>query len=135
MAEYAQTLKQIPLFAEMSDAHLQRIANSARERRFDAGTPIVSAGEAGIGFYLIVAGRAEVQRNKRTLRTLNPGDYFGELAILRDQPRSATVIATEATTCLVLTRWDFKGVLQANPAMAVPLLETVARRLEDDDTR
>lgn len=135
MAEYAQTLKQIPLFAEMSDAHLQRIANSARERRFDAGTPIVSAGEAGIGFYLIVAGRAEVQRNKRTLRTLNPGDYFGELAILRDQPRSATVIATEPTTCLVLTRWDFKGVLQANPAMAVPLLETVARRLEDDDTR
>lgn len=135
MGNYAQTLKLVPLFAELSDAHLQRIANSARERRYEPGNPIVSAGEIGHGFYLIVAGRAEVQRNDRTLRSLNPGEYFGELAILRDQPRSATVIATEPTTCIVLTRWDFKGILQANPAMAVSLLETVARRLQGDDIR
>lgn len=135
MAESTEFLKRVPLFAEMSKAHLERIANSARERHFESGAPIVSEGEKGQGFYLIVAGRADVQQRGRTLRTLGPGDYFGELALLRDQPRSATVIARERTTCLALTRWDFRGILEANPTIALHLLETVAARIRDDENR
>lgn len=135
MADYAHVLKRVPLFAEMPDAHLQRIANTARERHFEPGTTIVTAGQTGHGFYLIVAGRADVQRGGRTLRTLNPGEYFGELALLRDQPRSATVVATAPTTCLTLARWDFKSILDANPGIALHLLNTVAARLQDDDSR
>lgn len=135
MANYARFLTQVPLFAGMSEAHLQRIVNSAHERHFEPGTQIVSEGEKGQGFYLITAGRADVQRRGRTLRTLEPGDYFGELALLRDQPRSATVIAKERTICLALTRWDFKGILEANPAIAIQLLEAVATRVHDEDTR
>jgi CRP-like cAMP-binding protein len=135
VADYARFLTQVPLFAGMSEAHLRRIVNSTHERHFDPGTPIVSEGETGQGFYLITAGRADVQRRGRTLRTLEPGDYFGELALLRDQPRSATVIAKERTTCLALTRWDFKGILEANPAIAVQLLEAVASRVHDEDSR
>lgn len=135
MADYVRYLKQVPLFAGLSDPHLQRIANSARERSFEPGTPIVSEGETGQGFYLIVSGRAKVQRGERVLRTLNAGDYFGELALLRDRPRSATVVAADRTMCLALTRWDFKGLLDANPTIAVHLLETVSARLDDADGR
>ncbi len=133
MTDHIAQLKRVPLFADLADAHLQRIANSARERQFEVGKPIVSAGEAGHGFYMITRGHAEVQQGGRAIRTLGPGDYFGELALLRDTPRSATVIARQPTTCLQLTRWDFKGILDANPTLAVRLLETVAQRVKDDE--
>ncbi len=133
MADHTEHLKQVALFAGIPDAQLQRIANGVKERRFDAGESIVSAGEPGHGFYLIVRGRAEVKRGDRTIRTLGPGDYLGELALIRETPRTATVVAKDPTTCLVLTRWDFKGILDTNPAIAVRLLETVASRIQEDE--
>lgn len=133
MADHVAQLKKVALFAGIPDAQLQRIANGVKERRFDAGAAIVSAGEPGHGFYLIVQGRAEVKRGDRAIRTLGPGDYLGELALIRETPRTATVVAKDPTTCLVLTRWDFKGILDTNPAIAVRLLETVASRIEDDE--
>jgi CRP-like cAMP-binding protein len=134
VADHTEHLKKVSLFAGIPDAQLQRIANGVKERRFDAGASIVSAGEPGHGFYLITRGRAEVTRDGRPLRTLGPGDYFGELALIRETPRTATVVAKEPqTTCLVLTRWDFKGILDANPAIAIRLLETVAKRIQDDE--
>ena len=134
MADHMEYLKKVPLFAGITDAQLQRIANGVKERRFESGAPIVSAGEPGHGFYLIVRGEAEVTREGRTIRTLGPGDYFGELALVREAPRSATVVAKEPTTCLALTRWDFKGILDANPAITIRLLETVASRIRGDET-
>lgn len=134
MADYTEQLKKIPLFAGIPHAQMQRIANGVKERKFAAGSPIVSTGETGHGFYLIMQGRAEVTQGGRTVRTLGPGEYFGELALVRETPRSATVVATEPeTTCLVLTRWDFKGILDANPTIAIRLLETVASRIRDDE--
>lgn len=135
MAGHAEQLRKIPLFDGVSDADLRRIGESARERRFDPGSAIVSAGEPGHGFYLILDGRLEVNKDGRTIRTLGPGDYFGELALIRETPRSATVVAKDPTTCLALTRWDFKGIVVANPSIAIRLLETVANRLPDDGTR
>lgn len=135
MPDHLVYLKRVPLFAGLSDTHLQRIANSVHERTFEPGTSIVSEGEPGQGFYLIVSGRARVQRGDRIIRTLEPGDYFGELALLRNQPRSATVVAADRTTCLALTRWDFKGLLEATPTIAVHLLETISARLDDADSR
>jgi len=133
VANYSEHLKKVPLFAAVPGGQLQRIANGVKERRFDAGTAIVSAGETGHGFYLIVQGHAEVKRDGRTIRTLGPGEYFGEIALLYDRPRTATVEAKDPTTCLILTRWDFKGILEANPTMAISLLEAVASRVLDDE--
>ena len=133
MADHIERLKKVPLFVGVPDAQLQRIANGVKERRFDAGASIVSAGEPGHGFYLIVQGSAVVKRGDRTIGTLGPGDYFGELALVRETPRTATVVAGDPTTCLVLTRWDFKGILDTNPAIAIRLLETVASRIQDDE--
>lgn len=135
MTDHVSQLKRVPIFAGLSEAHLRRISNSVHERSFEPDTPILSEGEPGQGFYLIVSGRAKVQHGDRVIRILNPGEYFGELALLRDQPRSATVVAADRTTCLALTRWDFKGLLDANPTIAVHLLETVAARLDDADSR
>ena len=134
MADHIAHLTKVPLFDGITDAQLQRIANGVKERRYEPGAAIVSAGETGHGFYLIVQGRAEVNRDGRTIRTLGPGDYFGELALVRESPRSATVIAKEPTTCLALTRWDFKGILDANPTIAIRLLETVASRIHEDES-
>lgn len=133
VADHTEHLKKVALFVGIPDAQLQRIANGVKERRFDAGTSIVSTGEPGHGFYLIVQGRADVKRGDRTLRTLGPGDYFGELALVRETPRTATVVARDPTTCLVLTRWDFKGILDSNPAIAIRILETVASRIQDEE--
>lgn len=133
MAGHAEQLKKVPLFEGVPDADLRRIADGAKERRFDAGSAIVSAGEPGHGFYLIIDGRVEVKRGNRTIATLGPGEYFGELALIRETPRTATVVAKDPTTCLALTRWDFKGIVVSNPSIAIRLLETVANRLQDDD--
>jgi len=132
---HAEQLKKIPLFEGVSDADLRRIADSAKERRFEAGAAIVSAGEPGHGFYLILDGRLEVRKGGRTIATLGPGDYFGELALIRETPRTATVVAKDPTTCLALARWDFKGIVVSNPSIAIRLLETVANRLPDDEAR
>lgn len=134
MAGHTDQLRKVPLFEGISNADLQRIAESAKERRFEAGAPIVSAGEPGHGFYLIINGRVEVTRGDRTIATLGPGDYFGELALIREMPRNATVVAKDPTTCLALARWDFKGIVVANPSIAIRLLETVASRIQDDET-
>jgi CRP-like cAMP-binding protein len=133
VAGHIDHLKKVSLFAGIPDAQLQRIANGVKERKFERGASIVSAGDPGHGFYLIVQGEAEVKRDGRTIRTLGPGDYFGELALVRETPRTATVVAKEPTTCLALTRWDFKGILDANPAIAIRLLETVASRIQEDE--
>jgi len=133
VTDHVDHLKNVSLFAGIPEAQLQRIANGVKERRFEPGASIVSAGETGHGFYLIVHGQAEVKREGRTVRTLGPGDYFGELALVREIPRTATVMAKEPTTCLALTRWDFKGILDANPQIAIRLLETVAGRVREDE--
>jgi len=132
MAGHAEELRTVPLFAEVSERQLQRIASKVRERRFDPGTSIVTAGETGVEFYLILDGRAEVHRDGRVVRALGQGDYFGEMALLRDRPRSATVIARDPLTCMVLTREDLKIILNANPDIMMRLLETVASRWHDD---
>jgi CRP-like cAMP-binding protein len=135
VASHAEQLKKVPLFEGISGTDLQRIAESGKERRFDAGTTIVSAGEPGQGFYLIMDGRVDVRQGNRTIATLGPGDYFGELALIRETPRTATVIAKDPTTCLALARWDFKGIVVSNPSIAIRLLETVANRIQDDGMR
>jgi CRP-like cAMP-binding protein len=133
VADHTEQLKRIPLFAGVPAAVLRRIATCVKEREYPAGATIVAANTPGHGFYLIVTGSAAVIRGGRTLRTLRMGDYFGELALIRKANRTATVMARDPTTCLVLTRWDFKGILDTNPAIALRLLETVASRVQDDE--
>ena len=129
-------LKKVPLFSRLSEKALASIVKVAIEKEFKSGTQIVSEGDTGTGFYLIISGSTEVSRNGAKIAKLRAGEFFGEMALLDGAPRSADVIALEDTKCLVLTLWVLKGIIAANPNVALGMLEELARRLrEAEQTR
>jgi CRP-like cAMP-binding protein len=119
----------IPLFRGLGPEELEAMLKSSKEMMFKAGDPIVKEGEAGLGFYVILDGQAFVKRKGKTVAKLKKGNFFGELALLDDQPRSADVVAAEATKCLVLLRWNFWALVSKNQKMARELLKEMARRM------
>jgi len=128
-------LARAPLFANLTTRQLNALARGARRRSFDPGAVIVHQGELGIGLYVLASGKAEVRRkdtegHDHVLATLGPGDFFGEMALLYDAPRTASVVAVEPTECVVLTRMEFKAALRAAPEIAVELLEVLGKRLQ-----
>jgi len=124
-------LKNVPLFAGLSDKELKSIADSMTERTFDAGSAVTEEGKTGIGFFVIQDGSATVSAGGKELRKLGAGDYFGEIALMAKSPRTATIVADTDLQCSGLTAWDFRALIEGNPAMSVTLLETLAQRLAD----
>jgi CRP/FNR family transcriptional regulator len=129
--ERIDLLRGVALFSGVADDGLAAIAAAATEIDVDAGRPIVRQGDVGTGFYLIVAGRARVVRDGRTLDVLGPGEFFGELAVLDGLPRIAMVVAEEPTRCLAVASWDFEAILAAQPGIALAVLREVAHRLRE----
>ncbi|HXW37585.1 MAG TPA: cyclic nucleotide-binding domain-containing protein [Nitrososphaerales archaeon] len=119
----------IPLFRGLEKDELMAIAKLSKEITFREGEAIVKTGEAGLGFYIIVDGQAVVKRKNKTVATLQRGSFFGEMALLDDQPRSADVVATEPTKCLVLLRWNFWSLVSKNKNVVRGLFKEMARRL------
>ena len=138
-AETIRFLQSVPLFKELDRQHQNVVAKTIFERSFQPGDVIVKEGQPGVGVYMIRSGRVEVVQgegeHERKLGTMRPGEVFGEIALLIDVPRTATVRALEPTTCLVLTAWNFRAELQQSAAMANTLLRVVARRLAECDKR
>lgn len=131
MAEVVDTLKRVPLFAGFSDRDLKRVAKNMTEREFPAGAEVTTQGADGVGFFVIDDGSAEVQVDGEVVRTLGPGEYFGEIALIDKGPRSATVVATTPLQCRGLTAWAFRPLLQTHPEMAWPMLEALVARLRE----
>lgn len=127
-------LKNVPLFGALKDRQLQRMADRMVERNYGAGDLIVKQGQGGEGFYVLINGKAEATRErsdgeKVVVNSFSPADFFGELALLdEDGVRTASITATEPTTCLVLTRWDFLAILRQDADMAVEILQEMAKR-------
>lgn len=117
------------IFSGLKRGQLRSIAKSSRERSFKEGDSIVRQGEPGVGFYLITDGSAEVRRDGRTLTRLGRGQFFGEMGLLDQQPRSADVVAVEDTSCLVLSAATFWSLVSTNPKIARGLVQELARRL------
>ncbi|HEX9268733.1 MAG TPA: cyclic nucleotide-binding domain-containing protein [Candidatus Limnocylindria bacterium] len=132
-ADNIEFLKHVPLFADLDRRDLEAIANAAVEQSYTAGQDIVRQGDTGVGAFIIRSGRAETLQEwsgeQRRIGELRSGDFFGEMALLDEFPRSATVRAIEPTTCLGIQRWHFRGILQSHPAIAVALLPVLSRRL------
>ncbi len=122
-------IRSVSLFSGLKEGQLKSIAKECKERSFQSGETIVKEGEIGVGFYLIADGNVEVRRKGKTISGLKKGDFFGEMALLDNQPRSADVVATTPTTCYVLTAWAFVGLVQSKPDMGVNLMKEVVRRL------
>jgi CRP-like cAMP-binding protein len=127
--ERVALLRGVALFRGVADDGLAAVADKATEVEFETGRTIVRQGEVGTGFFMIVSGRARVVRDARTLATLGPGQFFGELSLLDQQPRIAQVVAEEPTVCLAVASWDFEAILASQPGVALAILRGVARRL------
>ncbi len=133
--DLVESLKRVPIFAGVRDKELGRLVKVMRESRFNEGEAITTEGRSGVGFFLIEHGNATVSLRGEIVRTLGPGDHFGEIALIDEGPRSATVTATTDLRCRGLAAWEFKSFVQEHPEVAWPLLETLASRLRDAEDR
>lgn len=130
--EYLAT---VPLFSGLSTDELAQVVQAADEIDAPAGEVLVAEGRVGREFFLILTGEAVVQRSGQEIVALGPGQWFGELSLLDNQPRSATVQAVTDMKLLVLGQGEFAGLLENIPAIASKLLKTMARRLREADAR
>ena len=126
-------LSRVPLFSGLKKRQVESLAKRFVEREYGPETAIVTQGRGGEGLFLIVAGHTDVIREradgeKVQVNAFGPSDFFGELALLDDGPRTASVTTTEPTKCLVLTRWDFYGALREDVDMSIAILQEMARR-------
>ena len=125
-----ETLAAIPLFASLSEAELRELATWFDEQSVSQGVRLVGEGAAGYSFFVLVDGGVEVVAGEETLAQLGPGDFFGEMAILGNGRRVATVTATSPAKVLVLFGTDFRRLQQAHPDIAARLEEVMQQRLE-----
>jgi len=128
-----EMLGKTSLWSGLGKQELKSIVNNSKEREFESGSTIASRGEGGIGFYLILDGAVEIRSDGNTLSRLGPGQFFGEMSVIDNQPRSADVVAVERSRVLILTAWKFKALISENPKMAIRMLQELVRRLRNDD--
>jgi CRP/FNR family transcriptional regulator, cyclic AMP receptor protein len=122
-------LRRVPLFADLDKRELQEAGRLFKERRFSAGETVVKEGSGGAAFFLIESGEATVSIRATERARLAAGDYFGELALIDEGTRSATITATTDLVCYGLTFWDFRPLVEANGAIGWKLVQALAKRL------
>jgi CRP/FNR family transcriptional regulator, cyclic AMP receptor protein len=127
-------LKRVPLFAGCSKAELRELALVADELDLREGRTLVREGQAGREFFVLVEGSVRVSRKGRKLNDLGPGDWFGEIALLANTPRTATVTATSPIRVLVVTDRSFRRVVESMPTIALKVLATLGERLAKNGT-
>ena len=134
MASATDELKRVPLFSDLSQRQLKQLARDFREREVKAGTRLMREGEkSGISFFVIVDGTATVSLDGNEVRQLGPGDHFGELALISERVRSATVTADGPMRCLAMRFWDFRQFAKQNPDVTWKLLQHVVELLEKEE--
>jgi CRP/FNR family cyclic AMP-dependent transcriptional regulator len=118
-------LQRVPLFAELSQDELERIASVFKERRFSEGETVIQQGSGAAAFFVIHSGEATVLVGGEEKRVLGPGDHFGEMALIDAGERTATVIASTDMTCSGVTFWDFRPLVEENGVLGWKLLQSL----------
>jgi CRP/FNR family transcriptional regulator, cyclic AMP receptor protein len=129
--EPAEALKRVPLLSGLGDRERERLARELHERTFRAGSTVVSEGAAGAGFFVIADGNATVSIGGRERARLGPGDYFGEMALIDDAPRSATITADTDVRAFGMTPWEFKPFVLSHPEVAWTMLRSLSSRVRE----
>ena len=130
-----EMLQNTPVWSGLTSQDLGLVAKYSEERRVETGQTIVRKGATGDGFYLVVDGAVEVRSGAETLSKLGPGQFFGEMAIFDNQPRSADVVTVEPSRILFLSTNAFKTLLFANPKIGLKMLQELSRRLRNTNER
>ena len=124
-----KVLQRVPLFADLNKREVQQIARLFKARRFSEGQTVVQEGSGGAAFFVIESGEATVVVGGKKRTILKPGDYFGEIALIDEGTRMATITATSELICYGLTYWDFRPVVEANGVIGWKLLQRIAKFL------
>ena len=126
-----EALRQVPLFSNLDEKDLDQLSRQMHERRFPEGAEVTTEGATGAGFFVIAEGNADVSIGGQHRTTLGPGDHFGEVALIDDGVRSASITAATDLLCYGLTPWEFRPFVEDHPQVAWALLETLARRARE----
>jgi len=126
--EAKELLKRVPLFSDLEDRELADIASAMRQRTFAAGQEIAVEGESGVGFFVIEDGEAKVTVHGDEVRRLGPGDYFGEVALITQGPRTATVTADTDLKTYGMTFWEFRPLVEETPSLAWKMLQSAVKQ-------
>lgn len=140
VSEAAQALRGVSLFKRLNSDQLSRLAELATRRSYGASDVIVKQGDTSMSFYVILAGSVRIQREGEAGSQLNivdlgPGGFFGEMGLIDDLPRAATVVALEPTTCALLVKWDFENELRRDPDIALALILELNSRIRQLESR
>ena len=127
-----ELLKSVPLFAGCSKSELRELAKTADELDLRQGTVLTREGRPGREFFVLIDGTAEVTKKGKKIADLGPGDWLGEIALITDSPRTATVTATSPVDVLVITDRRFRSVVETMPSIALKVLACVGERLSSD---
>jgi voltage-gated potassium channel len=126
MTDTVALLQNVPLLASLDRKHLEALAKDFTERTFPAGSVVIREGDThGIGFFVVTGGSGVVTVGGKEVDQVGPGSYFGEVALISDRTRTATVTATTDLDCLVMTFWDFRAFVKGDAEVAWLLLEHV----------
>jgi len=134
---YEDTLSRIDLFAGLEQRDLHILGSVCRQREYSAGSTLVKQGDTGVGLYVITIGTVHItqamdpDKAEMDLGTAGPGSVLGEMSLLDDLPRSATVTAVNDVTALLLPVWEFRTTIRDNPDIALSLLSLLSRRLRN----
>ncbi|HUV09838.1 MAG TPA: cyclic nucleotide-binding domain-containing protein [Acidimicrobiia bacterium] len=128
-----ERLAQVPLFAGLSKKELVAVSSLATRLDLTAGKELTKQGETGNEFVIILDGEVNVVIDGNVVATRGPGDYFGEIALLSERPRTATVVAKTAVAIEVIGRREFRGLVDDQPAIEAQLRAVMAERLDADD--
>jgi CRP/FNR family transcriptional regulator, cyclic AMP receptor protein len=131
----ADILATIPLFSDLEPRELRKIAESFKERQFSAGETISTEGKSGAGFFVIESGTAKVTVQGKERGSLGPGEYFGEIALIDEGVRTATLVAETDMTTYGMTFWEFRPIVESDSRIAWKLLQALTRKLRAAEAR
>lgn len=136
-----ETLAHVDLFSTLNKKELQALSQSCQERTYSAGSTIMAQGDSGVGLYVLKSGKVKItraanpDRAEEELGIVSAPDVLGEMSLLDELPRSASVVVLEDVDALVLPVWEFRTVLRNHPDIALKLLSVLSRRLRKSEAR
>jgi CRP/FNR family transcriptional regulator, cyclic AMP receptor protein len=128
-------LQRVPLFADLGRKELEQVSGSMKERRFEQGESLTVEGRGGVGFFVIEEGDARVSVHDEARGKLGAGDYFGEIALISEGSRTATITAETPVKAWGMTMWDFRPLVEGNAQLSWKMLQAMAKQLHAAESR